>query len=327
MKKTLVSIIIPTYNRAHLIAETLDSIIAQTYTNWECIIVDDGSTDNSEAVVKGYIDKDTRFQYHNRPNNKPKGANACRNYGFEISKGDFVNWFDSDDLMKPNFISEKLNAFNSKKEALDVVLCECEIFRVEKNQKEIIGYVPIKYNIFLDDFILKKFHLSPPAGLWTSNYLKKTLDSELLFDEQLSQSQDYDFYVRIFKNSPNYKVINKALFEYRKSSGSISADFMLLDEEHVISNLKVRHKILSVYGDNPKIYSGIINQVSAGLQSALNKKQYDISSKYLVFLRKELCCKSFKSSFFYFKINTLSFVCEFCGQGATYLKNHFRYQV
>jgi glycosyltransferase involved in cell wall biosynthesis len=312
----LVSIIIPTYNRAHLIAETLDSIIAQAHTNWECIIVDDDSTDNTEAVVKEYIDKDTRFQYHKRPNSKPKGANACRNYGFEISKGDFVNWFDSDDLMKPNFISEKLNTFIPEKEDLDVVLCECETFSIRENKKEILSSVPINYNDFLDDLILKKFH-----------YLKKTLDSELLFDEQLSQSQDYDFYARIFKNSPKYKVINKALFEYRKSSGSISADFMLLDEEHVISNLNVRHKILSVYGDNPKIYSGIINQVSAGLQSALNKKQYDISSKYLVFLRKELCCKSFKSSFFYFKINTLSFVCEFCGQGATYLKNHFRYQV
>ncbi|MBN4070580.1 glycosyltransferase family 2 protein [Olleya sp. AH-315-F22] len=324
---SLVSIIIPTYNRAHLISETLDSIIAQTYTIWECIIVDDGSTDNTDTVVKAYVDKDTRFQYRKRPNNRPKGANACRNYGFEISRGDFVNWFDSDDLMKPNFISEKLNIFNSEKEAFVVVLCECEIFSIKENKKEIISYVPINYNDFLSDLILKKFHLSMPAGLWTSKYLKKAFSIKSLFDEQLSQSQDYDFYIRIFKNNPMYKVINKALFEYRKSLGSISADFIMLNEEHINSYLKVRHKILSAYGDNQKVYNGIINQILAGLQSALNKKQYDISSKYLAFLRKQLCCKSFSDSIFYFKISVLSFVCKFFGQGATYLKNHFRYQV
>jgi glycosyltransferase involved in cell wall biosynthesis len=324
---SLVSIIIPTYNRAHLIGETLDSIIIQTYTNWECIIVDDGSTDTTEKLINEYVKKDNRFKYHKRPKSKPKGANACRNYGFEVSKGDFVNWFDSDDLMKPNFISERLNTFQSEKEELNVVLCECETFSIKENKKEILSYVPINYNDFLDDLILKKFHLSMPAGLWKSNYLKKALYNELLFDEQLSQSQDYDFYIRIFKNNPKYKVINKTLFEYRKSSGSISADFMLLGKEHVISYLKVRHKILSVFRNNQKIYNGIINQILAGLQSTLNKKQYDISSKYLAFLRKQLCCKSFSDSIFYFKISVLSFVCKFFGQGSTYLKNHFRYQV
>ena len=78
--KPLVSIIIPTYNRAHLIAETLDSIIAQTYTNWECIVVDDGSTDPTDELMETYCKKDSRFQYYHRPKNRPKGANACRNY-------------------------------------------------------------------------------------------------------------------------------------------------------------------------------------------------------------------------------------------------------
>lgn len=64
--KPLVSIIIPTHNREHLIGETLDSILAQTYTSWECIIVDDGSTDDKRKVTDEYIKKDNRFQYHHR---------------------------------------------------------------------------------------------------------------------------------------------------------------------------------------------------------------------------------------------------------------------
>src|SRR5690554_5799485 len=103
----LVSIIIPTFNRAHLIGETLDSVLAQTYHNWECIVVDDGSTDNTDEVMAEYIAKDARFQYHHRPAVKSKGANACRNYGFEKSKGAYIQWFDSDDLMHPEKIAIK----------------------------------------------------------------------------------------------------------------------------------------------------------------------------------------------------------------------------
>src|SRR5690606_34809029 len=100
----LVSIIIPTYNRAHLISETLDSVLAQTYTNWECIVVDDGSTDATEALLHDYMEKDKRFQYHKRPVNHLPGGNGARNYGFNQSQGEFIQWFDSDDLM----VSEKL---------------------------------------------------------------------------------------------------------------------------------------------------------------------------------------------------------------------------
>lgn len=81
----LVSIIIPTFNRAHLIGETLDSVLAQTYPNWECIVVDDGSTDNTDEVMAEYMARDARFQYHHRPEDRLPGGNAARNYGVEFS--------------------------------------------------------------------------------------------------------------------------------------------------------------------------------------------------------------------------------------------------
>src|SRR5690554_568349 len=108
--KEEVSIIIPFYNRAHLIGETLDSIIAQTYTHWECIVVDDGSTDNTEEVVSAYVDKDSRFQFYHRPDTHKPGGNGARNYGFSLSKGEYINWFDSDDLMDSNKIQIKLKS-------------------------------------------------------------------------------------------------------------------------------------------------------------------------------------------------------------------------
>ncbi|RXG13770.1 glycosyltransferase involved in cell wall biosynthesis [Leeuwenhoekiella aestuarii] len=108
-EQPLVSIIIPTYNRAHLIGETLDSVLAQTYTHWECIVVDDGSTDGTDEVLAEYVAKDSRFQYHHRPKDRPKGANACRNYGFELSQGEYIQWLDSDDIIKENKLEAQVN--------------------------------------------------------------------------------------------------------------------------------------------------------------------------------------------------------------------------
>ena len=95
---SLVSIIIPAYNQSSLISETLNSVLNQTYINWECIIVDDGSTDNTTEIVKKYTVGDSRFKLKNRPQKKLKGANACRNYGFKLSKGEYVLFLDSDDI-------------------------------------------------------------------------------------------------------------------------------------------------------------------------------------------------------------------------------------
>ena len=111
MQTPLVSIIIPIFNRENLIKETLDSILQQSYLNWECIIVDDGSTDKTIEVVRNYIKKDSRFNLFQRPLNRLKGGNAARNFGFEKSKGQLIQWFDSDDIMLSNFITEKVKYY------------------------------------------------------------------------------------------------------------------------------------------------------------------------------------------------------------------------
>ena len=130
MKQALISIIIPTYNRAHLISETLDSVLAQTYPNWECIIVDDGSTDTTDEVVGEYVKKDSRFQYHHRPKDRKKGPCACRNYGFEFSKGEFIKWFDSDDIMYSELLEKQVGTFE---EAIDCSVCKVAYYDFEKN--------------------------------------------------------------------------------------------------------------------------------------------------------------------------------------------------
>src|SRR5690554_6036808 len=91
----LVSIIIPVFNRANLIGETLDSVLTQCYSNWECIVIDDGSTDHTIEIINGFCIKDYRFKLFIR-NREPKGAPTCRNIGLSIANGQYINFFDSD---------------------------------------------------------------------------------------------------------------------------------------------------------------------------------------------------------------------------------------
>src|SRR5690554_5694001 len=93
-----ISIIIPVFNRQKLIKETLDSVLAQIYENWECIVVDDGSTDETWEVLEQYAKKDARIKIHKR-HRDPKGAPTCRNIGMELSEGEYLIFLDSDDLL------------------------------------------------------------------------------------------------------------------------------------------------------------------------------------------------------------------------------------
>ncbi len=109
----LTSILIPNYNKAAYLRATLDSILAQTNVNWECVIVDDHSTDSSCEILEEYAKIDSRFKIHKRPNHLAKGGNVCRNYAFINSSGKFIVFFDSDDLLYPNAIAERINAISN----------------------------------------------------------------------------------------------------------------------------------------------------------------------------------------------------------------------
>lgn len=94
------SIVVPTYNRAKLVAETLATIFAQEFTDFEVLVVDDGSTDNTEEVLSTI--RDPRFQYHKKQNGE---RGAARNYGAKLARGQYINFFDSDDWMYPNHLT------------------------------------------------------------------------------------------------------------------------------------------------------------------------------------------------------------------------------
>ncbi len=215
---SLVSIIIPTYNRAHLIGETLNSVLAQTYTNWECIIVDDGSTDNTDEVVDEYLKKDKRFQYHHRPKDRLPGGNAARNYGFELSKGEFINWFDSDDLMHKNLVLLKMKAFKSSE--IDFVFCNNKVFikKTDCLDGSISSIIKKSSSKNIYNYILGKLFFPTPGPLWR----KKSLDKAVLFNENLRRGQESDFHFKQLIRGLKFKFLDEKLYFIRRGIDGIS---------------------------------------------------------------------------------------------------------
>jgi glycosyltransferase involved in cell wall biosynthesis len=204
----LVSIIIPTYNRAHLIEETLDSVMDQTYQNWECIIVDDGSNDNTDEVVGEYVKKDSRFKYFHRPDEHLSGGNGARNYGFKMSHGDYIQWFDSDDLMMPEKLDLKVKKLYEND--VDFVFSNFELFDTKRIYNTYSAKIT-KKNI-LQSFLIKEIGLATPQPL----IKKKVLDNySICFNENLRRGQELMYFTKFLYFSRDFLFIDKVLFKYR----------------------------------------------------------------------------------------------------------------
>lgn len=209
----LVSIIMPVFNREEFLENTVTSVIEQSYENWELIIVDDISSDNSLKIARELSKQDSRIKVFSRPEKKKKGANVCRNIGFYISRGDYVNWFDSDDIMSREFIEEKVNAF--KDNNLDLVLSKTIL--VYPDGKKIYEKRTNLTENLLEDYITTKVSWYLPDGMFKRSFLNQ----KKIFEEDLLAGQDRDFYIRIISDC-RVKVINLYLTEYIFHEKSIS---------------------------------------------------------------------------------------------------------
>ena len=210
----LVSIIIPTYNREHLIRETLESVNSQTYTNWECIVVDDGSLDNTLELIEFYSEKDNRIKFYQRPMDYPKGANSCRNYGFEVCNGDMIKWLDSDDLLSLNAIEVQVQHLNSNN-SIDASLAYGQYFNGEvdgtiKSRPLVLNSEDVVY-----DFITGNIHFSIVAPLWRKSFLDK---QKCLLKNRILKLQDVEFHFRMLMAGLKFEMLDQSLFFYRYSN-------------------------------------------------------------------------------------------------------------
>ncbi|MEB2784730.1 glycosyltransferase family 2 protein [Algoriphagus persicinus] len=189
MKEDLVSIVLPTYNRAHLVSRAINSVINQTYLNWELIIVDDFSKDDSISVIKSYLKDDRIKLYENKVN---LGGSGSRNIGIFHSRGEFVTFLDSDDEYLPDKVKLQVELFKTSKiENLGVVNCG----RFDQRNGQIYNKWIPKFRGDVTIPLLSKDKVGSNTSLLMVS--REVLDDEIRFDENMPAGQDWDFLIRI----------------------------------------------------------------------------------------------------------------------------------
>ena len=192
-EQSFVSVIMPTYNSEKFIRQTIESVINQSYKNWEMIIVDDGSTDNTESIVRFYISKDPRIKYLSLGYNSERPA-VPRNYGIKHSDGEYIAFLDSDDIWLPEKLEKQIKLFQISNEA-------AMVYTRFKTIKE----STISSNIFPKDGryksgnIFKSLYLRSFVACSSVMVKRSVLDQVGLFstDPDLIALEDTDLWLRI----------------------------------------------------------------------------------------------------------------------------------
>lgn len=274
----LVSIVIPTYNRAHLIGETLDSVLAQTYTHWECIIVDDGSSDNTDEVVGEYLKKDPRFKYYHRPDTHLPGGNGARNYGFLQSKGEYIQWFDSDDLMHPLKIEIKIGEI--LKNRADVIIAKHSTTFKQFTASDNLNYSIMTIN---SDTFYRNLALGEVSVITNDVMIRKEIVGIKKFDEKLNKAQEFDFFLSLFQQKLTYVFIDISLTAYKPNVHSISKSDLIIKS---VSLIYLSKKMMSKFWDDPEIVERAKRQGRKTYTSLAKAKKWKLVFKNFNFFKR-----------------------------------------
>lgn len=211
----MISIIVPMYNCEKTICELLKSISQQEYRDYEVILIDDGSTDHTQEIVKNYCASHDNFQYYRQVN---QGAPAARNHGLNLAKGEYIYFCDSDDLLIPETL-KKLHSCIVQNNA-DLVVAN--YINIDENGKT-IGENPtdkLARNILKVHYC---FTLDPVPG--TKLFSAKVIKNNGIRFDAVKIGQDLNFYLKYLIVSQKQIVINENVYLYRRMSGSISKTY------------------------------------------------------------------------------------------------------
>lgn len=240
----MISIIIPIYNVEVYLDRCLRSVQSQTYTNFEVIMVDDGSTDRSADIAILYAESDARFKYIKQSNS---GQGSARNTGLKNALGDYYCFVDSDDYIHPNYLSKLFNAITETNSDISV----CSVERVFDNGR-IIDYTITnqdKASIITD---INKYLISASFSVWNKLF-KSYLFEDLLFPEGIKY-EDFALMPRVYERASKIVTIEDKLYYYYYRQNSTTTGQKInediLKAQHILENsdFGVRHKdIVEIY--------------------------------------------------------------------------------
>ncbi|CAM2918978.1 MAG: glycosyltransferase family 2 protein [Paludibacter sp.] len=270
---TKISIIVPCYNQAQYLPHALQSVLDQTYTDWECIIVNDGSPDNTEAVAGEWITKDTRFKYIYQENG---GLSSARNAGITIAEGEFILPLDADDRISTDYVVLAIAEFK-KDSCLKVVYCKAEKFGDETGE-----------------WLLPRFNLQRLciqnlifcSGIYRKSDWKRVggYDTNMVYG-----LEDWEFWIAILKDGGNVFRLDSTCFFYRVKGESMIT--VLNSNQLQISKEIVWHKHVAFIVISNEY---LLNELSR------QEKTYEIKLKSEKFIINLLTQKFFGFTLFKF---------------------------
>jgi glycosyltransferase involved in cell wall biosynthesis len=220
-----VSIIVPCYNQAQYLDEALQSVLDQTYINWECIIVNDGSLDNAEEVAKQWVEKDIRFVYLKKKNG---GLSSARNAGIANAQGEFILPLDADDKIASSYVELAIESFQEDA-SLEVVYCKAEEFgeRVGLWQLQPFSLIDLaQYNMIFCSAMYKKLDWELVGGY----------DVNMIYG-----LEDWEFWIAILKKGGNVKCLDEVGFFYRIKAESMIGKLNTEKRKCLFEYMSIKH--------------------------------------------------------------------------------------
>ena len=272
MEIPAISVVIPMYNAEKYIGECLDSVLAQTFKNYEVIVVDDCSTDNSVEIVKSYLEKFDRKLKIIKMIKNSGGGSAPRNKGLKLSRGDYLFFMDSDDFFTKTALEDMYKP--AKKFNADVIYCE-KYFSYEDNGRKISAHKDsLAKGKIVSEFDKQLEHLELYAtdnffwAPWTKFIKRDWAIENNIFFQELPRAQDFLWTLKIFVYAKHFVRIPMPIYFYRDSPESITrnkrsnADMMNFWISPVVKGLKEISDFMNscdLLRENPKLRYAIIN--------------------------------------------------------------------
>ena len=269
--KSLISIIVPVYNVEKYLRECLDSIMSQTYQNFECLLINDGSPDNSADICKEYVSKDPRFRYIEKENG---GVSSARNLGLEHSKGEYITFIDSDDWVDLDYLEvlhSKIKEYNT-----DFVISSYKKFDMDEDCFYLHIWDQDYYErIWTSQELLSQLpNLENYDGSYTVSWgklFKRSIFDEILFNEQRKFGEDFECSFKLYLSMTSCLYIHKALYNYRLHSESMLGQ--VVTERQLMDDIEIRVgrlPYLIVRGIDSSPY---ISNLKSFIQYRINEKE------------------------------------------------------
>ncbi|MBD1420245.1 glycosyltransferase family 2 protein [Sphingobacterium chuzhouense] len=223
------SIIIPCYNQANFLGDTLASVLKQSFKNWECLIIDDGSPDNTAEIAKEWEKNDCRFKLYQKENG---GLSSARNHGLSKAKGEYIQFLDADDCLNESKLTK---CYNEHVKGVQLVVTSFEHI---KNGKISPPFCTLRQEYLdFDNILLKwdgEFSIPIHCGSFSKNII-----GNLTFNEGLKAGEDWIFWLNIFEKKPDVTFINESLVFYRLHEKSITKNIQVMIEHKTRAQLTI----------------------------------------------------------------------------------------